>query len=201
MIPLGGDLWTIRTSTDRDVAFTVWALVRDGLRASVFDSHEDGDGRLRTVGLTANSWLAWFEEIASTASQRATGNERDRTLTRRFKGNEAVQLCLLELWAEHSLRRRDHAQRDFARRTARYQGMTEQRAEALVLHERRFWSDLQRYRPLPPLHIYLVEYPVPVVTAIQPASVVLGLVNPDEDTLEEYSSLIFTGVKLLKQAS
>ena len=239
MIPVGGDSWTISTSTDPNVDFAVWVLRRDGLRAGAFDSHPDGDGRLRTAGLTAEMWIDWFEQIVRTTSKEGDAVRDDpgairgdhiqrpdplqlffgtetpsvaeinryraslqaQTAAGRFAGQETVRRLLLELWPDYMLRSRELAEGDFARHIVRQKALTEEEAEALASRARRFWEDLQEYRPLPPLHFYLVEYVKSVVSILPPASAVVGLVDPDEGDLEKYSSLIFEGARLLKQAS
>jgi hypothetical protein len=238
VIPLDGDPWTLSTSTDPNIDFTVWVLQRDGLRAGAFDAHPDGDGRLRSAGLTEESWLAWFQRVVRTAHQQADavrddsaefrgkdtelvdplelwfGTEppsveeitryrevlRAQTSAGMFTESDATRDLLLELWSGYMRRSRESAERDFTRRVERQTGLTEEQAEALATQAGQFWDDLQAYRPLPPLHVYLVEYVKPVVSVVPPASVVIGLIDPQEDDLEKYSSLVFEGASLLKHA-
>ena len=46
-----------------NVCFPVWCLMADGLRASPFDQHAEGNGRLRELGLDASSWRRWITTI------------------------------------------------------------------------------------------------------------------------------------------
>jgi hypothetical protein len=59
------------------VAFCVRALVVDGLPVPPFDRHDDGDGRLRQLGLDAGRWCDW---VAAVVRQHATIGEFARTL-------------------------------------------------------------------------------------------------------------------------
>ena len=38
------------------IDFCVWVLEKDGLRVAPFDQHPDGDGSLRSRGMTAEAW-------------------------------------------------------------------------------------------------------------------------------------------------
>jgi len=217
VIPLGGDPWTISTSTDPNIDFTVWILHRDGLRAGVFSWHPDGDGSLRRAGLTAEVWLSWFQRVVRAASQRANavrgdpaairqrGNPnlevgRAQTAAGMFRAPDATRDLLLEIWPAYLLRSREKADRGIARIVERQNRLTEEDAEALVTRERQFWDDLQAYRPLPSLQVYLVEYVKPVVTVVPPDAAVIGFIDPQEDDLGKYSSLVLEGASLLKQA-
>lgn len=217
MIPLGGDPWTISTSTDPNIDFTVWILQRDGLRSGVFSWHPEGDGRLRRAGLTAEGWLFWFQRVVRAASQRASavrgdpaairqpGNPnpevgRAQTAADMFSVPEESRDLLLEIWPQYARRSREKAEREIKRFVERQTRLTEEDVEAIITRERQFWDDLQSYRPLPPLQVYLVEYVKPVVTVVPPASAVIGFIDPQEDDLEKYSSLVLEGASLLKQA-
>ena len=48
---------------DWNVCFPVWCLMADGLHVSPFDQHADGNGRLRELGLDADSWRRWTVTI------------------------------------------------------------------------------------------------------------------------------------------
>src|SRR3990172_8178654 len=58
-------------------SFCIRALVLDGLAIPPFDRHTDGDGRLRELGLDAETWHAW---VASVLRQHAIMGEHARTL-------------------------------------------------------------------------------------------------------------------------
>jgi hypothetical protein len=117
-----------------------------------------------------------------------------------FTAPDATRDLLLEIWPAYLLRSREKADREIARLVKRQNRLTEEDAEALVMRERQFWDDLQAYRPLPPLHVYLVEYVKPVVAVVPPDAAVIGFIDPQEDDLGKYSSLVLEGASLLKQA-
>lgn len=52
--------WHYRQGDNPAVDFCLWALQVDGLRVPPFDQHPDGDGSLRTLGLTADDWQVWL---------------------------------------------------------------------------------------------------------------------------------------------
>lgn len=56
-----------------EVAFCLWALRRDGLKASPFDQHSDGDGQLRAAGLDADSWKRWLRAVVGAQERFAQG--------------------------------------------------------------------------------------------------------------------------------
>jgi len=212
MFPVGGDSWGITISTDPNIDFTVWLLRRDGLRARGFDSHPDGDGSLRTAGLTEAHWLNWFEHVVRTESEGSDDLSRLAKIGRHhesrpaptapelFAGPDATQRLLVELWPGFSLRYWDMRERDFDRKV-RQTELSDDQEERIVAQERRQWDDMQRYRPLPPLHVYLVEYVHPVVTVCPPASVVVGLVDPREEDSEDYWALVVEGARRLNATS
>lgn len=52
------------------IDFCVWALEKDGLRVAPFDQHPDGDGSLRSRGMTTEAWRAWSTRTALLVDQR-----------------------------------------------------------------------------------------------------------------------------------
>jgi len=52
------------------IDFCVWVLEQDGLQVPPFDCHPDGDGSLRTRGMTAETWLDWTRKTALLLDQR-----------------------------------------------------------------------------------------------------------------------------------
>jgi hypothetical protein len=115
-----------------------------------------------------------------------------------FNESEATRDLLLKIWPEYLRRSRERVDRAFAKYDERRNEVTDDQEEVLAGQARQFWEDLQAYRPLPPLHVYLVEYVKPVVAVVRPASIVIGLTDPDEDDFERYGSLVFEGASLLK---
>lgn len=209
MIPIGGDPWRISLSNNPDIDFTVWVLRRDGLRTADFDSHADGDASLRAAGLTQTNWLAWFEQVVRRASEWADalampaevnrpGESRPTpTAADMFGGPDAIRHVLERRWPGFILRYWEMRERDFDREVARLSALTDDQAVRLA---HRQWDDLQRYRPLPPLHVYLVEYVKPVVAVCSPASMVIGLEDPREENLDGHWGLVLEGARRLKQA-
>jgi len=208
VIPIGGDPWRISISNNPEIDFTVWVLRRDGLRTADFDSHADRDASLRAAGLTQTNWLAWFEHVVRSASERAdavsmpTEVNRPResrpvpTAADMFVGPDAIRHVLESLWPGFILRYWEMRERDFDREVARLSALTDDQADRLA---RRQWDDLQRYRPLPPLHVYLVEYVKPVVAVCPPASMVVGLVDPREGDLDGHWAMVLEGARRLKE--
>lgn len=52
--------WGYSQGSNPAVDFCIWVLQVDGLHVPPFDQHPDGDGSLRTLGLTEASWQTWF---------------------------------------------------------------------------------------------------------------------------------------------
>jgi hypothetical protein len=55
--------WHYRQGSDPAVDFCLWVLQVDGLHVPPFDQHPDGDGSLRALGLTEDSWQTWFLRV------------------------------------------------------------------------------------------------------------------------------------------
>jgi hypothetical protein len=55
--------WHYRQGSDPTVDFCLWVLQIDGLHVSPFDQHPNGDGSLRALGLTEDSWQMWFLRV------------------------------------------------------------------------------------------------------------------------------------------
>lgn len=60
----------------------------------------------------------------------------------------------------------------------------------------RIWREIGKYRHLPPIHIYLIHYQVPVLTAFPPSSAVIGLPEPSPSS-EDYVDLILDAAATL----
>ncbi len=78
--------------------------------------------------------------------------------------------------------------------------MTSEQVDELVNRERQLWDQIQKFRPLPPLHFYTVDYPTPVVEVVPPASAVLGGVDGEEDS-EDRNRLVLEAAKRLNAAA
>ena len=57
--------------------FAVNAIVEDGLHVSPFDRHASRQGMLQSIGLTADLWTAWVQEIATRVGNAPTGSYVD----------------------------------------------------------------------------------------------------------------------------
>lgn len=55
--------WHYRQGSHPTINFCLWVLQVDGLRVPPFDQHPDGDSSLRALGLTEDSWQAWFLRV------------------------------------------------------------------------------------------------------------------------------------------
>jgi hypothetical protein len=64
--------WHYHQGSDPTVDFCLWVLQVDGLHVPPFDRHPDGDGSLRALGLTEDSWQTWFLRVLD-----STQRERD----------------------------------------------------------------------------------------------------------------------------
>jgi hypothetical protein len=214
----GGDSWAFSTATNPDVEFCVWTLLRDGLQVQPFDRHPDGDGGLRGAGLTAPAWWTWFTAVVDGAAgldgrrqseyiERLEGHFRDKGVpptTHELANLSPVPPLAapsaLDLWegpAElrqaladlHGMYRADKEERSALERSLFERTMStagDQGAE----RARRLWDQVQRYRPLPPLFFYQVDYPEPVLVVMQPAAAVFGGVHPVVGADPAYESLV-----------
>jgi hypothetical protein len=124
--------------------------------------------------------------------------QRAQTAATMFSESDATRDLLVEIWPEYVRRSRERVDRAFAKYAQRRNELTDEQEEVLAGQARQFWEDLQAYRPLPPLHVYLVEYVKPVVAVVRPASIVIGLTDPQEDDVEMYASLVFEAASPLR---
>jgi len=185
-----------------EVDFCVWALRRDGLRVPPFDQHADGDASLRDAGLTAANWWTWLTAVVAAAAAVDSRNqsdhvermerhfrekgqpptsqelremaarldERPRTALDLWEGPTEVRRVLADLREPYLSERRGRGREEMqvVRRA------TAAQHEASAQRSQRLWMEIQRYRPLPPLFFYQVDYPTPVLAAMPPAAGVLG---------------------------
>jgi hypothetical protein len=184
------------------IDFAVWALETDGLRVPPFDQHADGNGELRSRGMTAETWVAWLRELVSVAgddeAQRAFGRlvaqESRRTgspvhlppppfmdPTAAWQGAAEVGELLAE-WrrlppemARLPLEQWSGYPRVGNQRHEVEHGNMELRHDVM----RRLWRDLKPYhRRMPRLRVHVVAYPARVQYVATPDAVVLGLNEP-----------------------
>jgi hypothetical protein len=209
MVPLGGDSWTFGTSTDLTIDFCVWVLQVDGLRVAPFDRHPDGDGRLRDIGLNETDWRVWFAEMVRKRPARgeslppdpvpeddldllyspeppsAEDVERyrkrlqDRTPAGQWHGNPAISNELLRLWIDYVRRRSQQSRESCARRPRERMRLPPEAQRTQGAGQRRLWTAIQRYRPLPPLDLLIVTYPARIVQVFPPDRAVLAQPHPE----------------------
>ena len=55
--------WLYQEHPEPTLDFCLWVLQVDGLHVPPFDQHPDGDGSLRSLGLTAPDWQSWFLRV------------------------------------------------------------------------------------------------------------------------------------------
>jgi hypothetical protein len=222
---VGGDSWTFSTSTNRDVEFCVWTLLRDGLRVPPFDRHSDGDGGLRARGLTATDWWTWFTAVVDGAAgfdgrrqseyiERLEGHFRatgvlptTQELAKLAPSPHLAAPSAVDLWEGPSDLRQTLAdlhgayRADSEERSAREWDLIERTLstarEEGAERSQRLWEQVQRYRPLPPLFFYQVDYPEPLLVVMPPAAAVLGGVGPVVDADPAYESLVLRAVAQL----
>jgi len=227
VVPIGGDTWTFSTGDHPEVEFCVWALQRDGLQAPPFDRHPDGTGELRSGGLTAAAWTDWLARVVGEVSawqERRRGDfvsrmeafflGQGRPPTRQEMQDFAAwpqpePRPAVEVWAgssavgERLLRLRDEYQtwrrgREAGLREVIEAGLAEVRARGVPAD--RLWNAIQRYRPLPPLWFYLVDYPANVMAAIPPDSAVFGGIHPVVDADPAYEPMVLEAAERLAAA-
>jgi hypothetical protein len=226
VVPIGGDTWTFSTSDHPEIEFCVWALQRDGLRAPPFDLHADGDGELRSAGLTADAWSAWLAgvvgEVASLQERRQAdftqGMERffiglERPPTPQEMHELAVEprpeRAAVELWAgapgvgERLGELRDEYRTWRSRRESEMREVVQAGLAELSARPdtgNRLWRAIQRYRPLPPLWFFMVDYPDTVLAVVPPASAVLGGIHPVVGLDAAYEPMVLEAAERLSEA-
>lgn len=183
------DRWSWSEDVNVAVDFCVRSLRHDGLHVSPFDRHAEGDGRLRDLGLDAQSWLRWLGAVIDQLGRLdAHVRHPDRRAHRRAVANigrplhRPANLCpgtpelrarLDELWASHE-----------PVADAWKRAMTDRPRHALLppTEARRLWRALQPFHArLPTLRVYLVDYPVPVVMTIPPTTCLVARETSDRD--------------------
>jgi hypothetical protein len=167
-------VWTEDVSLPLD--FAVRMLERDGLRASPFDSHPEGDGSLRALGLEAITWTAWINALvdseralASTANaleiplrpseamDRLTDQIRGReTPWKAITGNDELRERVAALWGEY---------RDEGVRWQQTYALTRRHVHMAPENQRLLSRVLGRLPGVPEFSVFVVRYSSPVVMA------------------------------------
>jgi hypothetical protein len=79
---------------DPGIQFAVWTLVHDGLQVPPYTAHPEGDGALRTLGLTAGDWRAWMQGFVADRCRNF-----DPVST--WRSADAVGAALARLWLDY----------------------------------------------------------------------------------------------------
>ena len=167
------------------VAFCVRVLVLDGLSVPPFDRHPDGDGGLRALGLSTDLWREWLAAVLrqhaimgeharslGTPGARGPMLERARAAAEVLRrpgsfcsGPVELQARLDALFADYAV-----AGEDWKRR------MSDPRSRlGSGSQQRALWQALRPFHAgIPPLSVFLVEYPEPVVMPVPPASCLIA---------------------------
>ncbi len=174
------DRWHWSIDVDGGVGFCIWVLGVDGLRVPPFEHHPEGDGTLRLAGLTGAAWQAWLYRVLELNLRLketiATGARplRDLALPAHLAhtawiGDPGIGARLAELWPQYQAQA-DTWKRDHTGPAAPW--------HASPREHRELWRQLRPFRrQLPPMHIYLVEYPQVVLSIVPPATALLGTGN------------------------
>jgi hypothetical protein len=67
--------WSYSQGSHPTVDFCLWVLEVDGLHVPPFDQHPDGDGSLRALGLTEDSWQTWFLRVLDPVQRKRDEEE------------------------------------------------------------------------------------------------------------------------------
>jgi hypothetical protein len=180
MLGIGKESWFWSIESNDRVAFCVWALRLDGLHVAPFDRHPNGNGMLRALGLTGESWHAWLTDVVHHADS-LQGPHAPRPLVRGsipplmaltpadlWMGNPRVRALLMELWPVYS---RLAARPPDDGLSPATHGSAKKERDMF----RRMWHDLAPYRShLDTLRVYTIDYPVHVRRLVPPVSVIIG---------------------------
>ncbi len=217
MYPMGGDRWAWSWTTSRPVAFCVWALLQDGLHVRPFDTHPNGNERLRQAGMDAAGWVRWFEIVVNqeveeeerlrlggdlepamfyesdppTIAEQLQMKEalRVRTPPALWNGSTQVGEMLDDLWVDYSGQPVLRRSRNLhPPRYGEEPGIFEQQHEL-------YDSLRQLGTHLPSLHCYAVAYPSLVVREVAPMALVLT--SPKQWTWGRYRDALLAGVASL----
>jgi hypothetical protein len=168
------DPWHYDLGFNVMVDFGTWVLERDGLYVPPFDRHTDGDGALRARGLDAAGWRMWAERIVSAQGEiaaRMKGTPAKETSAAfesllppaLWTGATAVRDLLADLWDEFGVVSNDRKNLSYLKPLSQSKELIELRSALAP-----YWDQL------PALHVYLVDYPGPVIHEVHPDSLIVG---------------------------
>lgn len=193
-----------REEHDLNVNFCVWILRRQGLDASPFDRHPVVDGALRPIGLTAESWYRWLDAVVGEdVSRREQFLERFRSgappppsppparATDLWPDDPLLARHIDELWTEYipiGLRWKREAER---------KQMEQRPGRREINAQRNLWKALEPFHTrVPPLAVFYVDYPAPVMHVVPPGSMLLGDLGGDL-SWGAYASTLVAGAERL----
>ena len=165
-----------------EVAFCLWALRRDGIKASPFDRHPDGDRLLRSAGLDVDGWMRWIRAVVGAQERFAQAMDdgvasKDSLALRRLGRSAAdpvrfappkVRRVLSDWWREY----RDEGR---AWRSSAHRGLI---SSLDWSGQRAFVASLGE---LGGVRLYLASYPVPIAMGVAPGTIVLGIPRVDRE--------------------
>jgi hypothetical protein len=173
------DPWHFSLDAGGQIGFCLWALQRDGLKVAPYDCHPEGDGSLRALGMTEESWRAWHERVLALADVAhdiiRTGDHspaaRELVMTsflpyRSWPGDAAIAARLAELHPQYEharsgWKRNVHLHSDALRPTPR--------------EYRKWWRQLSAaHKALPPTRVFLLDYPVTLIVPHPPRTLILA---------------------------
>jgi hypothetical protein len=184
------EAWTWGEDAFPPLDFAVRALVDDGMQLGPFDQHAGGDGTLRAVGLTPETWLGWVSALVnlnSAMSDHATlmpGGLESQTLARGRATGEQMMAPWTLVPGTDELRARLRQMWDDYRNETRawerplpFADLGVRRLSGRMGHA--LWKDLARFHDrLSTLTVFLVSYPSSAVVPIPPTSC---LIAPESD--------------------
>jgi len=194
--------WFLSQDTSDVLNFCLHVLQQDGLHSPPFDGHPDGDGSLRAVGMTAETWQTWFTDVIKiqrdyertihqwAQEQHADMGQSMPPFDKRigqpalaWSGNSAVRKPLQELWEQHQ--QRITANRGLDKKILTTQIMQRETARRPI----NLWQELRPYHQrIPPLTVYYIHYVGGVDLVVSPDTVLLSDSGLDEAS--ERSSLL-----------
>ncbi|WP_297157350.1 hypothetical protein, partial [Thermogemmatispora sp.] len=192
--------WHYSIRTELGIDFCLWMLRIDGLRVAPFDTHPDGTHLLQAAGLTPEAWRSWFLRVL--AKQRDLQAIEDPDV---WVAEAAASYSPVSLWPG-SERLKERLQELWLLYEMLTTGLIEPSTPDFVEHmlppkeRRRLWKDLTPFQQLlPPLDIYLVDYPHAPLFVYPPTMLVIG--NRERKLQgEELRQLILQGARELATA-
>lgn len=181
------------------IDFCTWVLRIDGLRVPPFDTHADGRHFLQVVGMTADDWRTWFHTVLTRDREMRTLESIEEMATEGvalynpitlWHGSALLKERLTDLWVQYELLMNRVSQAYALQKGTSDLPMTPKEWRTL-------WKTMSAFQTrLPPLDIYLVDYPDEVFYTLPPAIVVI---SNQEGTLraQTYMHFVLRGAQKL----